>query len=381
MNIDNINTVTVIGAGDMGHGIAECALLAGYKVYLTDINQDQLQRGIEKIHVSLDKLGKQGKINQETIASSKNNLHSTIDLKSAVSQAQFVFEAVPEVLSIKQNLFKKLDEYTSKDTILATNTSNMVITEVAKFARYKDRIVGTHFFNPVVIMEVVEVIKGQYTSEEAMQGACDMCTKMRKVPIRIEKESPSFIVNRVNGVLRVFLGAVVDRGIAEPEEIDAMMRYHGKPIGHFELSDYAGLDVVYDSLQYRKKALHPEYEPYQSLVDKVQLKQFGKKTGKGFYDWSNGRPVVDVNKRTTAITIDDIEFVKFNEAAKLVEEGVSNVKDINLAMTLANGEPEGPFQIAQRYELNEVINRLEYLSEKLGKEILRPTSLLLEESS
>jgi enoyl-CoA hydratase / 3-hydroxyacyl-CoA dehydrogenase len=380
MKAENIKNVAVIGAGDMGHGIAETALLAGLSVHLIDTTEENLQKGIANIEKSLMRMYSQKKISEETVTMAKRNLHPTLNLQEAVASVQFVIEAVPEVLELKQNIFKTLDQITPKDTILATNTSSMVISQISEFVKHKDRVVGLHFFNPVVIIPLVEVIKGEYTSSEVMQTAYDLCVKMNKVPVRVEKDSPSFIINRVNGPSRIYLGAVVDAGVAEPEEIDALIHFHGKPIGNFDLCDHIGLDVIYDASEYRKKVIHPDYGPFQKLKEKVQLKEFGKKSGKGFYDWSNGRPKIDISKRTDKIKIEDIDFIKFNEAVKLLEEEVSTVHDIDLAFRLT-GDEKGPFEAVRDFNLNKIIERLELISEKYQKDILKPAKLLLEYSN
>lgn len=163
MQREEILVVALIGAGSMGHGIAQSALLAGLTVHLYDIKEEFLQNAVEKIYAGLDKMGARGQITEEEVAAFKNNLKPIIDLKEAVSQAQFVFEAVPEVLELKQNVFRQLDELAPRDAILATNTSNMSITEIANATRYKERVVGVHFFIPVVLMKLVEVIrKGEF---------------------------------------------------------------------------------------------------------------------------------------------------------------------------------------------------------------------------
>ena len=313
-----ITTVTVIGAGDMGHGIAQAALLGGLTVHLYDTADESLQRGVGKINDSLEILHRKGKIQDEEMKRCKANLHPTLDFREAVTRSPFIFEAVPEILELKQRLYGDMEAIVSKDTIFASNTSNMRITEIAKNLQHKDRVVGAHFFNPVVLMKLVEVIRGDETSDETMQVAYDLCLKMKKTPVRVEKDSPSFIVNRVNAPVRVLLGGIVDKEIAKPEEIDALMKFNGEPMGHFELSDYVGLDVLYDSGQYRQQVLHADYAPYEKLAEKVKRGDLGKKTGKGFYDWADGRPTIDVNKRTDKLKMSYIELVKLHEAAKLI---------------------------------------------------------------
>ncbi|WP_084783373.1 3-hydroxyacyl-CoA dehydrogenase [Bacillus dakarensis] len=378
MRKEEISVVSVIGAGDMGHGIAQAALLGGLIVYLYDVNEESLQRGVKKMNESFEKLYSKNKISLEEWNEYRSNLHPTLNFSDAVSNSQFVFEAAPEILEIKQTLFKDMEALTSSDTILASNTSNMSISEIAEHVQHKERVVGVHFFNPVVMMKLAEVIRSQDTSEETMRIAYDLCLKMNKVPVRVEKDSPCFIVNRVNAPIRVFLGGVVDQKIAEPEEIDALMRFHGHPMGHFELSDYVGLDVLYDSCQYRERVLHPDYASFQLLTQKVKAGELGKKTGKGFYDWSNGRPAIDLDRRTDKINISDLELIKLNEAAKLIEEGVASPKDIDLAMVLGTGDKIGPIEGSKGININNAIARLESIAEQLNKAVLKPTALLKE---
>lgn len=377
MDVNKIENVAVIGAGDMGHGIAETALLAGLKVKLVDATEENLHKGIERIDNSLELLYSKSKIDETTFRRAKENLSPMLNLEEAVKNAHFVIEAVPEILELKQEIFKTLDHIAPQEAILATNTSSMAISHIAKYVENKERVLGMHFFNPVVIIPLVEVIKGEDTSDDAMETAYNFCLRMNKTPVRVEKDSPSFIINRVNGPTRIYLGAVVDAEIAEPEEIDALFRYHGKPIGNFELSDHIGLDVMYHASEYRKKVLHPDYEPYKKLKEKVELKHYGKKTGKGFYDWSNGKPKIDLNKRTDKIKIEDIDFIKFNEAVKLLEEEVSTVHDIDLAFRLT-GDEKGPFEAVQPFSLGEIAERLAFLADKYEKKILQPANMLLD---
>lgn len=368
--------VAVIGAGDMGHGIAEVALLAGYPVYLYDIKPEFLERGVQRIHDSLAKLEQKGKIDADTHERSRRLLHPTTDLAEAVSGARFVIEAVPEVLQIKQDVFRRLDELAPATAILGTNTSNMSITAIASATRRPERVVGVHFFNPVVLMKLVEVIRGEQTTEETMQQAVAFCRTLGKVPIRVEKDVPSFIVNRINAPIRVFLGAVVDAGEATPEAIDAMVRSAGEPMGPFELLDYVGLDITYDSMVYRQQVLDAEYGPFATLEKLVKAGHLGKKTGQGFYDWSQGRPSIDLSQKTDVITFRDIQFVKLNEATKLMEQGVSNARDIDRAMVLGTGDRVGPVEACMDVAPDVITTRLDELASRYQKHILQPTNLL-----
>jgi len=373
---NEVKFMAVIGAGDMGHGICEVIALAGIQVYLYDRNQELVDKGLNRIHQSLDKLLEKGKINELTYIRSKECILPTINIKELAGNADFIIEAVPEVLEIKQSVFKELDELASKNTILATNTSNMSITEIANVTKNPERVVGIHFFNPVVLMKLVEVIRGGRTADWVMNTAYNLCKKLNKTPVRVEKDSPSFIVNRINAPVRTYLGAIVDKKDAKPNEIDAFLRYHGHPMGHFELSDFVGLDILYDSCKYREENLHPEFEPYKLLSEKVHNGKFGKKSGEGFYDWNQGRPAIDVNHRTDILEMIDLDIIKYNEATKLIDEGISTAEDIDLAMELGTGDEKGPIKVCSKIDPKKIIKRLDYISRKYGKEVLKPTDFI-----
>jgi enoyl-CoA hydratase/3-hydroxyacyl-CoA dehydrogenase len=372
-----IDTVAVIGAGVMGHGIAQAALMAGLQVRLCDAQEAALNNGVARIQESLDKLLAKHKIAQETYDHCRRALIATTDMGEAVAGAQMVFEAVPEVLEIKQAVFRKLDELTDERTILASNTSNMSISAIASSTRHPHRVLGVHFFNPVVLMKLVEVIKGEQTSEDVMQTAYDLCLRMNKTPVRVEKDAPSFIVNRINAPVRVYLGAVVDAGVAGPEEIDALLKSAGDPMGHFELSDFIGLDTVHSSMLYRAEALHPEYGPFRELEKRVKEGNLGRKTGRGFYDWTQGKPEIDLAKKTDKISVDDIKYIKYNEALKLIEEGVASSKDIDLAMVLGTGDKVGPVEACKDADASVIAARLTEIAETYRKSILSPSASLL----
>src|SRR4030042_6505435 len=231
MKLEDIKKVAVMGAGDMGHGIAEVALLAGYKVALRDIEQRFVDRGLARIKESLEKLV----VKQRVTESNKNamlaNVETFVDVGESVKDADFVIEAVPEILKLKEEVFTALDKATPKHAILASNTSNMSISDIAEHTQRPAQVGGMHFFNPAVLMRLVEIIKGKKTSEETMQVAYDMALKMNKVPVRVEKDSPGFIYNRVNAPTGIFLNAIISKDLAKPEEIDAKMRKIGRPMG------------------------------------------------------------------------------------------------------------------------------------------------------
>jgi len=379
MTADDIKTVAVIGAGDMGHGIAEVALIAGYTVFLRDIKQEFVDRGVQRIDESLQKLVKKGRVPQDVYDRiQKELLHPCVDLKEAVAKADLVIEAIPEVLDLKKEAFAEMDGSAPAHTILASNTSTMSVTEIAKATKRPEKVVGLHYFNPAVIMKLVEVIRGEKTSDETMQVAYDFCLKNNKVPVRVEKDVPGFIVNRVQAPSAVLLGAILDEGIAEPEEIDALMRSLGMPMGPCELMDFTGLDINYHASRYFAEAVHPDFAPARTIQEKVNAGDLGKKTGKGFFDWSQGRPQVDLSKATSKVDPLDLLAVQVNEATKLIEMGVCSAEDVDTAIVNGTGNKIGYMAIAKGQEPEELTKRLEGLAERFNKEIFRPTQMIRE---
>jgi enoyl-CoA hydratase / 3-hydroxyacyl-CoA dehydrogenase len=379
IKMQNIKNISVIGAGDMGHGIAEVALIAGFKVFLYDIKQEFITRALNLIDESLKKLIKKNKITttQYEIIK-KDNLKVFIHLEEAVKFADLVIEAIPEDFKLKEKTFEKIDKYVQPNTLLATNTSTMSITGIAKATKRPDKFVGLHYFNPAVLMKTVEVIRGKQTSEETMQNAYDFCIQTGKLPIRVEKDVPGFIVNRVQSARGVLLGCIWDNDDAQPEEVDALMKKHGMLMGPFEIIDFAGLDIHYHARQYFAKELHPDFAPPKKIQDKVNAGQLGKKTGKGIYDWSNGRPKIDLSKSTDKVDPLDLIAVQINEATKLIQKEVCSANDIDIAIINATGISVGPVTIAKKMEPVDLTHRLNRLADRYQKEIFRPTKLIVK---
>ena len=377
MKVDDIKKVAVLGAGDMGHGIAEVALLGGYKVAMRDIEQRFVDTGLQRIKDSLEKLAVKQKISEDDKKAMLGNIEIFVDMGEAVKDADFVIEAAPEIMDLKRKVFQELDKLAPKHAVLASNTSNMSITEIASVTGRPEKVVGMHFFNPAVLMKLVEVIKGDKTSEETMQLTYDLITKMNKVPVRVEKDSVGFIVNRVNAPTAIMLNAILERGMATPEEIDAKMNKAGMPMGPYELMDYVGLDVHYHGSLYLAERLSSDYAPPKWLKEKVDAGDLGKKTGKGIYDWSKGRPAIDLAKAKEDFDPTDLIAVQVNEATKLLEEGVANSPDdIDKAVVNGGGSAFGPFQLARGIGYDKLAKRCEELAQKFGVETFKPTETL-----
>lgn len=379
MKADDIKKVAVIGAGDMGHGIAEVALIAGYTVYLRDINQEFVDRGVARINESLAKLVSKEKVSAEHHEKIKSELlKPCVDLEEAVKEADIVIEAIPEIMELKKETFAAIDKATQPHTLMASNTSTMKITEIASLTTRPEKVLGLHYFNPAVLMNLVEVIRGDKTSDETMQVAYDFVLKNGKVPVRVEKDVPGFIVNRVQAPSGLLLTSIVDEGIAQPEEIDALMRKLGMPMGPFELMDYTGLDVSYHGRQYYAETIHPDFGPGRTIEAKFKAGELGKKTGKGFFDWSKGRPEIDESKATDKFDQMDLVAVQANEATKLIEMGACSAEDVDTAIVNGTGNAVGPMAMAKGLDPADLTKRLEGLAKKFNKEIFKPTTMIKE---
>lgn len=372
-----IQTLAVIGAGDMGHGIAEVALIAGHKVYLQDVTQDFVDRGVARIHRSLEKLVDKGKVPAARYDAIKNDLLvPTVDLETAVKTADLVIEAVPENLDLKKSTFARMDQWAPAHAILASNTSTMKISEIAKATARAEQVAGLHYFNPAVLMRLVEVIQGEQTSEQTLSACQDFVTRCGKVPVRVRKDIPGFIVNRVQAPGSILLQCLLDAGIVAPDELDARMHQLGMPMGPYEIMDFTGLDVTVNGCRYFAETVHPDYAPGQTLLSRVTAGHLGKKTGRGLYDWSAGRPAIDPARATDKIDPLDLVAVNINEATRLIELGVCSAAEVDTAITNGTGNRMGPMAMARTMAPEDLTGRLEGLASRFHKEIFRPTDMI-----
>ena len=295
MKLEDVKKIAMIGAGDIGHGIAACCLLGGYTVVLRDIEQKFVDRGIAGIKNSFGKFLEKGKITKDTYDSALARLIPMVDLKEAVKQADFVIEAVPEKPELKKSVFVDLDNFAPKNAILASNTSNISISDIASVTKRPEKVIGYHFFNPAILMKLVEVTRGAKSSDESVQIGYELAKKIGKVPVIVKKDAPGFIYNRVGEATLVFLSKVLEAGHPKPEEFDAALKPL-MPMTPFELLDYVGIDIAFHGLEYFAQVLSPDYKPSEAMAAYIKSGNLGKKTGKGFYDWSQGRPKIDTQR-------------------------------------------------------------------------------------
>jgi 3-hydroxybutyryl-CoA dehydrogenase len=292
-----IEKISIVGSGLMGAGIAQVCAQVGIQVFLLDISQEILNRALKNIAWSLGKFIEKGKV-KESLETIMGRIRIGTDWAGA-PQADLALEAVFEKLELKKEIFKKLDEICGKETIIATNTSAIPITEISAVTKRPEKVLGLHFFNPVQMMEVVEVIKGIRTSEETMQAGVDFVKKMGKEPIRVESDVPGFLLNRINLVGYVEAIRLLEQGIGTAEDIDKGVRLaFGRRMGPLETGDLVGLDVSYGALTaIYEESKDVRYYPPQLLRRKVKAGELGRKTGRGWYEYPPGGSKPNGNRK------------------------------------------------------------------------------------
>lgn len=290
MNADGISNLAIIGAGLMGHGIAQEFALAGYEVHLCDLTDDKLKQATKNIQANLQMLVGIGAIAQEQAESVLTNIHPGTELEEAVAKADVVIEAVFENLELKRELFQKLDRLCPEHTILASNTSSLMPSSLASATRRPDKVLVTHYFNPSYLLPLVEIVRHQATSDKTVTTIYDLLTRVGKSPAIVRKEVPGFVGNRLQAALFREALSIVEQGIATPQDVDIVVktgfgrRYAAA--GPFEVFEMAGWDLVLAVAQYLYPDLESSTEIPAILSDKVETGQLGLKTGKGFYDWT-----------------------------------------------------------------------------------------------
>jgi enoyl-CoA hydratase/3-hydroxyacyl-CoA dehydrogenase len=372
MNASEIERVAVLGAGNMGHGITEVVAIAGYDVTMRDVEQEFVDSGYEDIEWSLDKLAEKGRID-ESANDVIGRIDITTDLETAVADVDLVIEAAPERMALKQDIYSELDALTPNGAILASNTSSLSITEIATAVDDPERVVGTHFFNPPVKMDLVEVIYGEHTTDETAEAANAFVESLDKTPIYVRKDVQGFVVNSVLGPFMVEPAWMVSSGEATIREADAaMVHQRGYPMGPFELGDLTGIDIGYSV---REEA---GIENPPLIEEKVAAEELGRKTGTGYYDYDEGDgPDYEAGDGEGFDTL-RVEAQMMNEAAKLIGNDVATAEAIDTGMALGAGFPEGPCRRADDIGLDRIREKLEALHETTSEGRFAPADHLTE---
>lgn len=287
MNIDDVKNIAVIGAGNMGHQISLLCAIHGYKTTCTDVNAEILKKAEAFADSYLPGRVEKGKLTEAQAKAARDNISFTSSLKEAVKDADYVIEAVLEVLDIKQKVFAELDTLAPPHAILATNSSAIVSSKIAGATGRADKVLNVHFFNPALVMKLVEVVQGPHVSDETRQISMDLCERLEKVPVHIKKEVEGFLLNRIFGAITREALWLLEMGVATVEDIDKAQVYGaGHPMGAFRLMDLTGIDLTYTmSMEKFKETGDPRHLPSPSVVEKYIKGEWGGKTGKGWYDY------------------------------------------------------------------------------------------------
>ncbi|MGQ3410946.1 3-hydroxyacyl-CoA dehydrogenase/enoyl-CoA hydratase family protein [Natrinema sp. LN54] len=372
MSLDSIDRVAVLGAGNMGHGITEVTAMGGYDVTMRDIKSEFVEDGYESIEWSLQKLEEKELID-ESADEILSRIDTTTDLEEAVADADLVIEAAPEDLDLKHDIFTDLEEYTSEDTLLATNTSSLPISDIAEAVDTPERVLGLHFFNPPVKMDLVEVIYGEDTSDEAAEAGYEWVESVGKTPIYVRKDVRGFVVNTIVGPFGGEPAFMVSNGEATIEQADATMAHErGYPMGPFELADLTGIDVGYHVRKEGDSPIPPITE------EKVEAEELGQKTGKGFYDYEEGDGADYEPEDAGDFDWLRVEARMINRAAFLVGEDVATPEEVDTGVQLGLGFPEGICRRADKIGLDTVLGKLEELYEETGEDRFEPHPYLEE---
>ncbi len=282
--------VTVLGAGLMGHGIAQVASqIGGYDVSLLDVEQKFLDGGMKMIRDSVGKFVEKGKLTKRQGEATLGKIHPTLDLAEALGGSRLVVEAATEDPKLKLDLYRRVAELVSKDTILASNTSSISITLLASVTKNPENVCGMHFFNPPQLMPLIEIIRGRKTSDETVRRVREISAELGKETVLCKKDSPGFIVNRILVPALNEAVFLAQEGVAEPEDIDKAVKLGlSWPMGPLQLLDYVGLDTTLNITQvFMQEFQDSKYRPSPLLKEMVRAGELGRKSGKGFYDWRN----------------------------------------------------------------------------------------------
>ncbi len=374
----SVKNITVLGSGIMGHGIAQVSATAGYNVVLRDIEQRFLDKAMEKIKWSLDKLASKEKITQQEADSIYSRIKPVVDLAEAVKDADMVIEVVPEIMDLKKKVYAELDAVAGKDVVFASNTSTLPITEIANTTSRPEKFIGIHFFNPPQLMKLVEIIPGEKTAQAITDLTKEYVKSVNKTAVICRKDVPGFIINRLFIPMVHEACYTKDRTGATLEEIDSAVKFKlGFPMGIFELADFTGMDVIHKAtteMHLRDKKVILPHPTIEKMFDEKKL---GQKSGEGFYKYSQDKYERVALSEELAEKFNPIQLVAniINNAAWLVTNGASDIEEIEKAAQLGLGLKKPLFETAKEIGISKIVNELNQLAEKNG-EFYKPDPLL-----
>jgi len=374
----SVKNITVLGSGIMGHGIAQVSATAGYNVVLRDIEQKFLDKAMEKIKWSLDKLVSKEKITQQEADSIYSRIKPVVDLQEAVKDAELVIEVVPEIMELKKKVYAELDAVAAKDVVFASNTSTLPITEIANTTTRPEKFIGIHFFNPPQLMKLVEIIPGEKTSQEIIDLTKEYVKSVNKTAVLCRKDVPGFIINRLFIPMVHEACYAMDRTGASLEEIDSAVKFKlGFPMGIFELADFTGMDVIHKATTEMHLRDKKVILPHPTIEKMFEEKKLGQKSGEGFYTYSEDKYERVALSEELAEKFNPIQLVAniLNNAAWLVTNGASDIEEIEKAAQLGLGLKKPLFETAKEIGISNIVKELNNLAEKSG-DFYKPDPLL-----
>lgn len=364
-----LNKITVLGSGIMGHGIAQISAMNGYQVVLRDIEQRFLDSAMDKIKWSLDKLVEKNKIKKEESDKIYGRIKPIVDIKDALVDTDLLIEAVPEDLNLKKKVYSEVDQFAEEKTVYASNTSTLPISEISQLISRPDRFIGLHFFNPPQLMKLVEVIPGARTEKSIVDLGINLVKSLGKHPILCNKDVPGFIVNRIFIPLVHEAAYCLESDGKTMTQIDSAVKFKlFLPMGIFELADYTGIDVIHkatvEMYSRDKKVIHP----HRMIAQLFSSGKLGKKSGDGFYSYGDKNYERVPLSEEEAKQYDPIRMlsVSLNNASWLITNKVCNKEDLELALRLGMGLKKELFEIGKEYGFENIINTLNEL--KKGNE-------------
>ncbi len=363
----------------MGHGIAQVSAAAGYDVVLRDIKQEFLDKAMEKIKWSLDKMVTKEKISKEEGDAIFSRITPIADLNEAIKDAEMVIEAVPEIMDLKKSVYAELDKAAKPEVIFASNTSTLPITEIANTTSRPEKFIGIHFFNPPQLMKLVEVIPGEKTAQEVTDLTQEYVRSVNKQAVLCRKDVPGFIINRLFIPMVHEACFIKDRTGATLEEIDSAVKFRlGFPMGIFELADFTGMDVIHKAtveMHLRDKKVINPHQLVEKMSDEGKL---GQKSGEGYYKYSDDKYQRVALSEELAQKCDPIQLAAniLNNAAWLVTNGASDMEEIEKAARLGLGLKKPLFETAKEIGVKKIVDELNKLADEHG-EFYRPDPLLI----
>jgi enoyl-CoA hydratase/3-hydroxyacyl-CoA dehydrogenase len=370
--VKEVKNITVLGAGGMGAQIGALAAEAGYSVKIRDIEEKFLEKGRQTIEANYDRRISRGRLAEADKKKYMGRMTFLVDIKEAVRDADIVIEAVPEIMDLKNSVLKEVSALCPDDCVFATNTSSLSIAEMSTAGKRPEMVVGTHYFNPPHRMTLLEIVHGKNTSKQAIDIAEEVALKMNRAVVHV-KDVPGFVANRIFCNMSNETDWALAQGEAKsPFEIDSAIRYKlGLPMGMLELQDALGggsIDTQYHVMEYFGETMGKSYGPAPILTKLFKEKNWGKKTGKGYYDWSGGK--TNEIPMNAGADFDPIRVLAtaVNEAAKLIEIGATTRGEIDTAVLLGLNYPRGILRMADSTGLDVILNELNRLYKKYNKE-------------